>query len=206
MTNGAIGVFGGTFDPIHLGHLAAAEEAAYQLDLDRVLFVPNRIPPHKQERAISPAANRVAMVRPAIADNPQFELSTIELERPGPSYALDTMRELRRRFPDSPLVFLSGYDVLSSLHAWHEPESLLEEFELALLQRPGEEGSWATAESHFPGIRERLRIVTIPLLEISSRDIRRRVAEGRPFRYYVPSAVALYIDAHGLYRELRSGT
>jgi nicotinate-nucleotide adenylyltransferase len=196
-----VGIFGGTFDPIHIGHLAAVDDAAALLDLDRVLFVPNRIPPHKMDRSVSSTEARVAMVSLAVAGNPLFELSTIELEREGPSYTLDTLRELRTRFPGAELTFLAGCDALNALHTWHEPEALLREFGMLIMERPTDSPvDWAAIETRFPGIRDQVRVLEVPLLDISSADIRRRVREGRPIRYYVVPAVAEYIQTHGLYR------
>lgn len=196
-----IGVFGGTFDPIHVGHLAAVEDAASRLGLKRVLFVPNHVPPHKRHQVVSEPEDRVAMVELAIADNPCFEVSLIELERPGPSYTLDTLRELRARLGPAELYFLVGCDALSALHTWHEPAALLREFQVVFMDRPiGEVIDWVAAERHFPGIREQVTVVDVAELEISGADIRRRVREGRPIRYYVLPAVRRYIERHQLYR------
>jgi nicotinate-nucleotide adenylyltransferase len=202
-----VGVFGGTFDPPHMGHLAAAEDAAAALDLNKVLFVPNRIPPHKSETAVTDPADRAKMASLAIAGNPRFELSLLELEREGLSYTLDTMRELRRRYGDETgLVFLTGCDTLGNLHTWHEPETLLREFEVVVLERPtGVVTDWESIEKNLPRIRQRVKVLEIPLLEISSADLRRRIREGRPIRYYVPGAVRHYIEERGLYRPDPTG-
>lgn len=198
-----IGVFGGTFDPIHIGHLAGAQDAASQLGLDRVLFVPNRVPPHKQGLPVTGVDDRVAMVRLSIADNVLFELSLAELSRVGPSYTLDTMRALRAEMGSkTKLVFLTGRDALGSLHAWHKPEELLAEFDVVFLVRPGGERlNWAHIEERFPGLHKRRREIRIPQLEISAQDIRHRVQMGRSIRYYVLPAVEAYIAEHGLYRR-----
>lgn len=202
MSRPRVGVFGGTFDPIHIGHLAAADDAAAQLRLERVLFVPNHVPPHKRDRRVSAPADRVAMVELAIADNPRFELSLVEIERDGPSYTLDTMRVLREQLPDTELLFLAGCDALNDLHTWHEPATLLAEFDLAFLARPDPPSvTWETVHEQFPGIEERIAIVSIPALEISGHAIRRRVRDGRPIRYYVPVDVERYIRVHRLYLE-----
>lgn len=196
-----LGVFGGTFDPIHVGHLAATEDAAWNLRLDRVLFVPNRQPPHKQSGQVSRVEDRVAMLELAVADNPRFEVSYLELDRPGPSYTLDTLRELRRRLPDEEISFMVGCDAISQLHTWHEPDLLLDEFGLVVLERPtGAAVDWDRAEQRFPRIRTQVRVIDVAELEISGNDIRRRVVEGRPIRYYVVPAVERYIVEHGLYR------
>lgn len=205
MAEQAIGVFGGTFDPIHVGHLAAAEDAATALELGTVLFVPNRLPPHKLGQAVTRVEDRVAMVRLAVADNELFALSTVEVDREGPSYTLDTMRVLQGKLGDrTRLVFLTGCDSMHGLHTWHEPAALLEEFEVAVLERPtGQPVDWEAAERYFPHIREQVKIVRIPLLEISSQDLRARVSQGRPIRYYVLPAVERYIREHRLYRVER---
>lgn len=197
-----IGVLGGTFDPIHIGHLAAAEDAAWSLSLDRVLFVPNRQPPHKVGQPVTDTADRVAMVALAIAENPLFELSRIELGRPGPSYTLDTLRELQTHLPGAELYFLVGCDALSELHTWHEPRRILNEFHVVMMDRPtGQAADWSTAERHFPDIRRRMQVIHVAQLEISSRDIRWRVREGRPIRYQVTLPVESYIRDRGLYRD-----
>lgn len=200
---GRIGVLGGTFDPVHVGHLAAAEDAAYALALDLVLFVPNHVPPHKRGRQVTGAAERAAMVELAIAGNPLFALSRIELERPGPSYTLDTLRALRGELEATAhLFFLVGCDAVPELHSWHEPDALLREFTLVILERPtGSAVDWEAVERRFPLMRRQVRICRIPQLEISSREIRQRVAEGRPIRYYVPGAVEDYIRERGLYQS-----
>ncbi|GAC1474283.1 MAG: nicotinate-nucleotide adenylyltransferase [Chloroflexota bacterium] len=197
-----IGIFGGTFDPIHVGHLAAAHDATWRLSLDRVLFVPNNIPPHKQDQRLSEPADRVAMVQAATADNPLFAVSRLEVERSGPSYTLDTMRQLSREFGASvQLVFLAGLDALLDLHTWREPEALLAEFGLVFLRRPGGRPfDWGPIEDRFPRIRDRVKVVPIPQLEISGSDIRERVRTGRPIRYYVTPPVEEYIVQRRLYR------
>lgn len=198
-----VGVFGGTFDPIHLGHLVAAEDAAHELSLDRVLFVPNAVPPHKRDREVSSAMHRIAMVELGIADNRHFSLSLVEIERGGPSYTLDTMRELRTRFgSEVRLFFVVGCDALPQLHTWHEPEALLEEFEVVIADRPsgGKPIDWAPVEARFPGIRDRVPIIHVAQLEISGVDIRERVRTARPIRYQVPPPVDRYIREQSLYR------
>jgi nicotinate-nucleotide adenylyltransferase len=205
--SGRIGVFGGTFDPIHIGHLAAVQDAADILGLDRVLFVPNRQPPHKEGSLVSPTHDRVAMVQLSVEGNAVFELSAVELERPGPSYTLDTMRDLRGRLgPQTHLVFLSGCDALANLHSWHEPETLLDEFQVVIMDRPtGHEVSWPAIEQYFPDIRRQVEVVHVVQLEISAEEIRRRVRTGRSIKYYVVPAVEAYIHEHGLYLRPHAG-
>jgi nicotinate-nucleotide adenylyltransferase len=197
-----VGVLGGTFDPVHIGHLAAAEDAADHLNLDSVLFIPNRQPPHKATDTVSDVRHRVAMVELAVADNPRFTVSLMELRRSGPSYTIDTLRELRHQLPDgTDLFFLVGCDALSQLHTWHRPDDLLREFNLVIMERPtGTEVDWESIEQRFPDIRRQVQVVDVAELEISGNDIRRRVRQGRPIRYYVLPAVARYIHEHGLYR------
>lgn len=197
-----VGVFGGTFDPVHIGHLAVAQDVAHQLGLDRVLIVPNHQPPHKQGQPVTDVADRVAMVQLAAADNASFQVSRVELERPGPSYTLDTMRELQLRLGSgSELYFLVGSDALPDLHTWHEPEKLLEEFRVVVMDRPTEQGvDWAVVEARFPNIRNRVQMVSVAQLVVSGVNIRMRVRNGQPIRYYVAPAVERYIFEHNLYR------
>ncbi|HZS94490.1 MAG TPA: nicotinate-nucleotide adenylyltransferase [Chloroflexota bacterium] len=196
-----VGVMGGTFDPIHIGHLAAAEDAVRALLLDSVLFVPNSQPPHKPAGEVSPASARLAMTELAVADNEKFAVSTIELERPGPSYTIDTMRELRLEFGASAkLFFLVGRDVLNYLHTWHEPQRLLDEFDVAILDRALERGiDWTEAETHFPAIRDEVTVIPVPRLDVSSKEIRQRARLGQSIRYLVPPSVHRYIAQRGLY-------
>ena len=195
-------MFGGTFDPIHIGHLAAAQEAAETLRLDRVFFVPNGRPPHKQSLAVSEVADRVAMMTRAIADNPLFALSLIEVERPGLSYLLDTLRQFRNELQTGTEIYcLVGCDALRDLHSWHLPEQLLAEFQLVVLDRPSAQTvDWASVEQHFPDIHRQIQMVHVAQLQISSEEIRARMAEARSIRYYVPDSVYTYIQQRGLYR------
>ena len=197
-----VGVLGGTFDPIHIGHLAAAQDVAHHLSLDRVLFVPNRRPPHKTGQPVSDVADRVEMVRLAVADNPLFELSLVEIERPGLSYTLDTLRELRSSLgANSDLYFLVGCDALPTLHVWHQPETILEEFRMIVMDRPtGTQVDWGEIEARFPRIRSQVQVVHVMQLEVSSREIRERAETGAPIRYYVVPPVERYILERGLYR------
>ncbi len=179
------------------------EDAAVRLALDTVLFVPNRLTPHKGGQLISDPRDRVAMVELAVADNPRFAVSLIELERPGPSYTLDTMRELSSRLgPNVELYFLVGCDALPVLHTWHQPEALLSEFHVVFMERPlGRPVNLEEVEQRFPHLRRQATIVDVALLEISGENIRHRVREGLPIRYYVLPPVRRYIEQHGLYRD-----
>ncbi len=196
-----VGILGGTFDPIHYGHLVAGEEARCALGLERVLFVPSARPPHKLEFPVSPAEVRSEMVRLAIADNPAFELSTVELERSGYSYTVDTVAELQERLgPKAKLFFILGEDALADLPTWHEPEKLLELCQLIAVNRPGYHSfSLRLLERQLPGVDRRVHQVRIPELAIWSTELRARVASGLPIRYLVPDAVHDYIYKQGLY-------
>lgn len=198
----SIGIFGGTFDPPHLGHLILAAEARAQLGLERLLWVLTPDPPHKQGLSIAPLEHRLEMVRLAIADDPQFELSTVELTRPGPHYALDTVQLLAGQNPGARLVYLMGGDSLRDLPTWHHPADFISVCHLiGVIRRPGDALELANLEKSLPGLRSKVRFVDAPLLDIAARDIRRRIAVGQPFRYFLPERVYEYIDSHGLYRQ-----
>ncbi len=202
---GRVGILGGTFDPVHLGHLAAGEEARERLGLERVLFVPAGEPWQKAGRAISPGSDRVAMLELALAGNPWFEVSTIEVDRPGPSYSVDTVEALTAaersagREPD--VWFILSAEAAHGLATWHRPERLLAICRLAVVPRPGaapfepvELGAIA------PGSADRAVVLDGPRLDLSGTAIRARIRAGRSIRYLVPEPVGAYIAAHGLYR------
>lgn len=196
-----LGVLGGTFDPIHLGHLILAEEARDRLRLDRVLLAPAADPPHKAGRRISPAEHRVRMVALAIADNPHLALSRVDVDRPGPHYTLDMVRLLLAEHgPETELFFLMGQDSLADLPTWHRPQELMALCRLAAFSRPDVPLDWEALEAALPGVREQVTLLPMPLLQISGSDLRQRVREGRTIRYQVPPAVEAYIYAQGLYR------
>ena len=198
---GSVGIFGGTFDPIHHGHLAIAEEAREALGLERVWFVPASLPPHKPGRPVTPAADRLAMLRAAVAGNPVFDVSEVELLRGGPSYTVDTLAELRAAGVVDPWFILSA-EALAGFPAWREPDRILELCRLAVVPRAGTEpldAAWV--EAAFPGRGDRVRFLSGPLLPISGSVVRRRVAAGRSIRYLVPDPVARYIADHALYAE-----
>ena len=197
-----IGLFGGTFDPPHLGHLILASEAYSQLGLDRLLWVLTPDPPHKQEQIITPVEHRLAMVNLAIQDNPKFELSRVELDRPGPHYTLDTVETIAEKYPGAEITPIIGGDSLRDLPTWHKPQELLYACHwVGVMRRPGEEPDLKELERELPGISSKVHYVDAPLLEIASREIRSRVAEGRPYRYYLPRPVFEYIKDHDLYKQ-----
>jgi nicotinate-nucleotide adenylyltransferase len=200
-----LGVLGGTFDPIHFGHLLAAEEARVTLRLDRVLFAPAGDPPHKQGYAILPVTHRLRMVRLAIADNPAFEISTVDLDRPGPHYTVDTIQLLCDKWDTGAdeTFFIMGVDSLAHLLTWHQPDQLIELCRLAVVARPGYRADLVKLEAAMPDVSRRLDWVEMPVLGISSSDLQRRVREERSIRYQVPAAVAEYVTEHRLYRNDR---
>lgn len=196
------GIFGGSFDPPHMAHLILAEEARVQLRLDAVLWIVTPTPPHKRDQQLTPWPIRVRLVQAAIADNPGFELSLLEGERPGPHYAVDTMHILRRRYPQAKLVYLMGGDSLASLPTWHRPQEFVSLCdEIGVLRRPYDRADLDTLEKLLPGLKAKVRFLDAPLLDISATDIRTRVAQGRPFRYFVHPGVAHLIEALYLYRK-----
>ena len=183
-----IGIFGGTFDPIHQGHLILARDAIEQLQLDELLFIPAAISPHKLDRTPTPADARVEMLRAAIEGEPQFCLDTLELQRPAPSYAVDTVEALRIRKPDAQFVYLIGEDNVARLSTWHRFAELSQMVQFAVLDRTG-----LKTEHPFPTVRRHV--------DISATDIRNRVARGQSIRYLVPPAVGKIIRERQLYRE-----
>jgi nicotinate-nucleotide adenylyltransferase len=195
-----LGIFGGTFDPPHLGHLILAAEACQQLGLRRLLWVLTPIPPHKLDQTITPIEHRLTMLQLAITGNPAFELSRVEMDRRGPHYALDTVKLLAEQNPGAEMVYLMGGDSLRDLPAWHRPAELLSACRyLGVMRRPGDAIHFPALEAILPGITRKVRFVDAPPVDISSHEIRQRVADGRPFRYLLPPAVYDYILEHDLY-------
>jgi len=196
----SIGIFGGTFDPPHLGHLILASEATAQLKLDKLLWVLTSVPPHKLGQSITALDDRLEMLRLAIADEPAFRVSRVDIDRPGPYYSADTVKILAKQNPGAAMVFLIGGDSLHDLITWHEPAQLVAACdEIGVMRRPGARLDLAHLEKEIPGLKTKMRFVDAPLLEIASHQIRKRAAEGQPFRYYVPAAVYEYILDRGLY-------
>ena len=196
-----IGVLGGTFDPPHIGHLTLAEFGRRNLDLHRVLWVVTAVPPHKPVEPITPIEYRTAMVQAAIVDIPYFEFSRVDIDRPGPHFAVDTLRWLVKRHQGDNLIYLMGADSLNDLSRWHDPEGFLESCtKLGVMERPGVVVDMHALEVDLPGISKKVHLFDAPLVECSASDIRRRVSEGEPFRHLVPTEVAEIIVNKGLYR------
>ena len=196
-----LGVFGGTFDPPHLGHLILAETARDQFQLDRVLWVIAGQSPLKQDRPLTPVESRAALVAAAITDNPAFVLSRVDLDRPAPHYTVDTLTRLGREFPAAELYFLMGEDSLRDLPHWKNPVELIRLAWLVVSKRPGAEMEWGELEKSVPGVSKRVHWLTAPQLEIASSDIQQRVRAGRAVRYMLPEAVIEIVRREGLYRE-----
>ena len=195
----AVALIGGTFDPIHYGHMLLAERAREQYELDLVVFVPNRLSPLKEDDDVAAAEHRYAMVELAVADNSYFAVCCDELDRPGPSYSIQTIRALRRILPVAVhILFVTGADAILELPEWHEPEAILEESQVVAAARPG--FNLDSLDSILGEPRAgKIDILSMPALAISSTDIRERVSRGQSIRYLTPPAVIDYICEHGLY-------
>jgi len=199
-----IGVIGGTFDPIHTGHLIIAQEAHTRLGLDSVVFVPAGQPPHKLECAITDPEHRFEMVRLAIADNAHFSVSRIDLDREGPCYTVDTIGLLQRKWgANTRIYFMIGADSLSELPGWRQPERLLRLCQVVAVARPGYQMDLRALDRLLPGAASLIQLLDAPTLDISSTGVRRRVAEGLAIRYLVPTTVERYILENRLYHSPR---
>ncbi len=195
-----LGVMGGTFDPIHYGHLVTAEEALVQFDLDSVLFVPTGRPWMKQHEGVSPPEDRYLMTVIATASNPLFRVSRMEVDRDGPTYTVDTLRGLKERYgAKTDLFFITGADAIVEILQWKDPQELFDLATFIAATRPGYD-VLAAIEKHAPVSRSEITVMSIPALAISSTDIRARIAAGRPIRYLVPEGVKSYVEKAGLYR------
>jgi nicotinate-nucleotide adenylyltransferase len=203
-----VGVFGGTFDPVHLGHLILAEQCREQAALDQVLFVPAALPPHKQEQTLTPFEKRVEMLSLAISGQPAFRMDELEKDRSGPSYTVNTLTQLQQARPDDELCFILGSDSLHDLPLWYQPRRLLELATLLVVTRADWPAFSAQELKQSLQLAEdfplRYKIVEAPLITIASRDIRRRIAEGRSVRYMIPRAVEAYSEDKGLYKTVRA--
>jgi len=195
-----LGVFGGSFDPPHHGHLVLAEEAYRQLNLEKVLWVLTPQPPHKPERILQPVEERLKMVQMLIKGNPEFELSRVDIDRPPPHYAVDTVQLLAQTYPQAGFVYLIGEDSLRDLPTWHEPQRLVKACTaLGVMRRTGNAIDWMNLECRLPGISNSVRYFDTPPMDISSSDIRSRIAAGRPFAHYLHPQVYEYIIQKRLY-------
>lgn len=195
-----LGVLGGTFDPPHVAHLVLADRAREQLGLERVVWVPAGDPWRKAGAAVSAKQHRLAMVRLAIEGNAAFEVSTLEIERAGPTYSAETLQALRDHSPGAELYFVLGADALADLPHWHEPERIIALASLAVAERGDDRPDAAALDRLLAGLAKRVVWLEMPRLDLSARELRRRAAAGRSVRYLVPDAVAVYIESNGLYR------
>ena len=199
---GRLGIFGGTFDPPHLGHLILADEARSQLGLVRVLWVLTPDPPHKEDQRLTALAHRLDMLMAAISDNPCFQLSRVDIDRPAPHYAVDTVRLLAQAYPQDELIYLMGGDSLHDLPAWHTPQQFIEACDgIGVMRRPGDRVSLKNLEKTLPGFAHKVRFIDAPLLEISSSDVRSKASQGKPVRYYLPGPVYQIILERKLYQK-----
>ena len=202
-----VGLIGGTFDPVHYGHLVIAEEVYAALDLAEMIFVPAGHPPHKLHNLVASAQHRQAMLELAIAGNAHFSISRVDLDRPGPSYTVETLRLLHQQWEEQTAIyFLIGWDSLEDFLTWRDSAGILAQLSyLVAVRRPGynEDSNYRDSlEARLPGIKQRLLVVSAPQLEISSTDLRTRVAEGRPIKYQLPESVEQYIEQFRLYQRI----
>lgn len=199
-----IGIMGGTFDPVHVGHLVVAEEARAQFKLDEVVFIPSGTPPHKKDYHVTPAEVRYKMTLLATAGNPSFSVSRVEIDREGPSYAVDTLRELKKRYADSTqFYFITGLDAILEILTWKDPEHVFRLCHFIAATRPGFHAE--DVKKKFHGRKEilrKVRLLSVPALAISSSDIRRRVSKRMTVKYLLPESVENYIYKHHLYRKV----
>jgi nicotinate-nucleotide adenylyltransferase len=196
-----IGLFGGTFDPIHVAHLILAEEAFIQLDLDQVRFILTPDPPHKIDSSISPVEYRLEMLSAAIHNNPRFVLSRVELDRPPPHYAVDTVKIIKKESPDFHICYLMGGDSLHELNTWHNPKEFVDICDsIGVMLRPDVMVDLVRLEEDLPGIQDKIDIIIGPLIDISGSKIRQNIKSNRPFRYYLPESVYQIIEKYRLYR------
>ncbi len=199
-----LGIFGGTFDPVHFGHLILAEQCREQARLDEVCFVPAPRPPHKSEETLTRFEQRIEMLQLALAGQPAFRIDELEKDRAGPSYTVDTLAELQRRHPRDELFLMIGSDTLRELPGWYQPRRVLEMVSLLVMERPNNPvpplDSLRAALGLAPDDQFRLELLQTPQIDIASRDLRRRVGAGRSIRYFLPRAVEMYVIEKRLYR------
>jgi nicotinate-nucleotide adenylyltransferase len=197
-----IGIFGGTFDPPHIGHLILAEEAAERLELNHILWVLTPFPPHKKMENISPLHDRMSMVLLAIAGNQKFSLSRVDIDRQPPHYAADTVAILREKSPEDEFYYLLGADSLNDLPSWHEPDQFVSICHgIVIMRRHAEPIDTTQLEAQIPGLSMKLHFLDTPIIEISGSNIRRRVQGRKQFRYFVPEKIFHYILNHKLYQD-----
>jgi nicotinate-nucleotide adenylyltransferase len=189
-----VGIMGGTFDPIHHGHLVAASEVGALFRLDEVIFVPTGAPWQKGQRRVSPAEHRYLMTVIATASNPRFWVSRVDIDRPGPTYTIDTIRDIAEQRSDSELFFITGADALAQILSWKDAEEALKLARFIGVTRPG----YDLSDEHLPS--DSVTLLDVPAMAISSSGVRERVAAGQPVWYLVPDGVVQYINKHGLYR------
>ncbi len=198
-----IGYFGGTFDPPHIGHLALASEAAYQFELSRLYWGLTPDPPHKQEQAITPLPHRLEMLKLMIADNPLFEISYLEINRPGPHYTVDTIRLLAQQEPDADIILLIGDDSLLDLPTWRRPLDLVAAVsKIGVMRRSSDSSSLQALEAKIPELAGKVVFINMQVQPLSSREIRGRIKEGGVYRCYTLPAVSDYIEENHLYRGI----
>jgi len=197
-----IGIFGGTFDPPHLGHLILAAEAHYQCQLDRLLWVLTPAPPHKPNPMITPLDTRLKMVQACIQDAPEFELSTVDIDRAPPHFAVDTVNLLKEKYPRDEMIYLMGSDSLLNLHTWHRPVDFIRACDrIGVTRRSDEEIDLNALEVRLPGLARKVQFVVSLILGISSTEIRERILSGAPVKYYLHPAVDTIIRKQGLYQN-----
>jgi len=196
-----LGIFGGTFDPPHIGHQILAAEMLDQLDLDKVLWCITADPPHKLEQIITPVEIRIEMAEAAVKNCLYFEISRVEIDRPGPHFAVDTVKILQHQFPDAELIYMIGEDSLRDLPEWHTPLELINAVAgFGVMRRHDVEIDLDALEVLLPGLRNKVKFIDSPEIEISSSQIRERTASGKAFRYYVPDDVFRLIEKYQLYQ------
>ncbi len=194
------GIFGGTFDPPHIGHRALADQACLDLKLDRLLWVLTADPPHKRDRRITPLEHRLAMLQAALRNDPRYGISRVDIDRPPPHYAVDTVRILRDQFPQDVLIYVMGGDSLRDLSSWYDPQGFIQEVDgLAVLRRPGVELDLPAIESKLPGFIEKIYFLNAPEFAISSSEIRRLAKQGNKIYQYLSPDVFKVIEERQLY-------
>ena len=194
-----VGILGGTFDPLHIGHLVMADQALYYAELDEIWFIPAPSPPHKQGKEITSIQHRLAMLEKVVKADSKYRLSTIELERKGPSYTIDTVKELITLYPDHHFHFIIGGDMIRYLPKWYKIDELITLIQFIGLQRPGY--SIEAESQKAKELYEKVKLYPMPQLEVSSSQIREWTRIGRPIRYVVPAAIENYIKEHRLYED-----